>query len=56
MAAKIREVARVNSVKLILSDGGAFETRAKGDLVHSKLGTGKWPDFDAIVTAIKKLK
>ena len=53
MAAKIRDVAGIDP-KLIPSGGGAFEIRVHGKLIHSKLETGEWPDFDAIAQQIKK--
>ncbi len=53
MAAKIRKAAGIDSVKLIPSGGGAFEIRVNGKLIHSKLETGEWPDFDAIAQQIK---
>ena len=53
MAAKIRDVAGIKSVKLIPSGGGAFEICVNGELIHSKLDTGEWPDFDAIAQQIK---
>jgi len=53
LAAKIRDVAGIKSVKLIPSDGGAFEICVNGELIHSKLETGEWPDFDAIAQQIK---
>lgn len=57
MAAKILELGdRIASLTLVPSGGGAFEIRANGKLIHSKLESGDWPDFDAIVSAIKKLK
>jgi selenoprotein W-related protein len=56
LAAKIRDAAGIESVKLIPSSGGAFEIRVNGKLIHSKLETGEWPDFDAIAQQIKKLK
>jgi len=57
LAAKILELGeRVKSLTLIPSGGGAFEIRANGKLLHSKLDTGDWPDFHDIVKAIKKLK
>lgn len=31
-------------MKLIPSGGGAFEIKLNGDLVYSKLKTGKFPD------------
>jgi selT/selW/selH-like putative selenoprotein len=57
LATKILELgARIKSLALIPSSGGAFEIRANGKLLHSKLDTGDWPDFGAIVTAIKKIR
>jgi selenoprotein W-related protein len=57
LAAKILELGeRIKSLTLVPSSGGAFEIHANGKLLHSKLDTGDWPDFDAIVTAIKKAK
>ncbi len=54
MAAKIRATAGVDSIKLIPSSGGAFEIRVNNELLHSKLQTGEWPDFDAIAREIKE--
>ena len=57
MAAKILELGeRIKSLTLIPSSGGAFEIRAHGKLIHSKLDSGDWPDFDAVVKAIKSIK
>jgi selenoprotein W-related protein len=57
LAAKILELGeRIKALTLIPSSGGAFEVRANGKLLHSKLDTGEWPDFDAIVTSVKKAK
>jgi selenoprotein W-related protein len=57
LAAKILELGEpIKSLTLIPSSGGAFEIHANGKLLHSKLDTGDWPDFDAVVKAIKKLK
>jgi len=55
LAALIRETAGVNP-KLIASGGGAFEIRVNDELIHSKLDTGEWPDFDAIVQQIRAHK
>jgi selenoprotein W-related protein len=52
LAARIREAAGVTP-KLIKSGGGAFEIRVNGELIHSKLDTGEWPDFDAIARQVK---
>jgi selenoprotein W-related protein len=52
LAARIREAAGI-SPKLIKSGGGAFEIRVNGELIHSKLDTGEWPDFDAIAQQVK---
>jgi selenoprotein W-related protein len=52
LAARIREAAGV-SPKLIKSSGGAFEIRVNGELIHSKLDTGEWPDFDGIAAQVK---
>ncbi len=57
MATKILELGeRIASLTLIPSGGGAFEIHANEKLIHSKLESGDWPDFDAIVNAIKKIK
>jgi selenoprotein W-related protein len=56
LATKIIELGeRVKSLTLIPSSGGAFEIRANGKLLPSKLDSGDWPDFDQIVKAIKKI-
>jgi len=52
LAATIRKTAGVES-KLIPSSGGAFEIRVNHELLHSKLQTGEWPDFDAIAREVK---
>jgi selenoprotein W-related protein len=57
LAAKILELGdRIKSLTLIPSGGGAFEVRANGKLLHSKLETREWPEFDEVVKAIKKTK
>jgi selenoprotein W-related protein len=57
LATEILELGeRIKSLTLIPSSGGAFEIRANGKLLHSKLKSGEWPDFDEIVKAIKKAK
>ncbi|MBA3608575.1 MAG: Rdx family protein [Verrucomicrobiota bacterium] len=57
MAAKILELGdRIASLTLVPSSGGAFEVSANGKLLHSKLDTGEWPDFDVVVAQISKIK
>jgi selenoprotein W-related protein len=57
LATQILELGeRIKSLTLIPSSGGAFEVRANGQLLHSKLQSGDWPDFDSIVKEIKKIK
>jgi selenoprotein W-related protein len=57
LATQILELGeRIKSLTLIPSGGGAFEIRANGKLLHSKLESGDWPDFDAMVSAIKRAK
>ena len=57
MATKILELGeRIKSLTLIPSSGGAFEIHANGKLLHSKLDSGDWPDFEEVVKQIKKLK
>ena len=57
MATKILELGdRIASLTLVPSGGGAFEIRANDQLIHSKLQSGDWPEFDAVVSAIKKIK
>ena len=57
MATKILELGeRIASLTLIPSSGGAFEVSANGKMLHSKLESGDWPDFDALVRQIKKAK
>jgi selenoprotein W-related protein len=57
LATQILELGeRIKSLTLVPSSGGAFEIRANGKLLHSKLDSGDWPDFDQVVSQIKKLK
>ena len=54
MAEKILTLKqRIGSLKLIPSAGGAFEISVNGRKIHSKLETGEFPDFDAILKAVK---
>jgi len=57
LATKILDLGeRIKSLTLIPSSGGAFEIHANGQLLHSKLQSGDWPDFDTVVKRIKALK
>ena len=54
MAEKILALKqRIGSLKLVPSGGGAFEISVNGKKVYSKLETGEFPDFDAILKAVK---
>jgi hypothetical protein len=39
-------------LKLIPAGGGAFELTANGELLYSKLGTGKFPDEGWVLDAV----
>ena len=57
MATKILDLGeRIKSLSLIPSSGGAFEIHANGKLLHSKLESGDWPDFENVVKQIKAIK
>ena len=51
---------QINDLKLIPSGGGCFEITINGDLIYSKLKTGKFPEekwvLDAVVAHTKKKK
>jgi selenoprotein W-related protein len=48
---------RIDNLTLIPAGGGCFEISLGGELIYSKLQTGKFPDEDAIVEAVgKRLK
>jgi len=54
MAEKILTLKqRIGSLKLVPSGGGAFEISVNGKKVYSKLETGEFPDFDAILKTVK---
>jgi len=44
---------RIGSLKLVPSGGGAFEISVNGKKIYSKLETGEFPDFDAILKTVK---
>lgn len=43
---------RIADLKLIPSGGGCFEIKLDGDLIYSKLKTGKFPDEAWIVQSV----
>lgn len=48
---------QISSLKLVPSGGGCFELTLNGDLVHSKLKTGEFPDEGRILGVVgKRLK
>ena len=44
---------RFGSIKLIPSDGGRFEVSLDGNLVFSKLETGRFPEDKEIIDQIR---
>jgi selenoprotein W-related protein len=51
---------QIRELKLIPSGGGCFELSINGDLIYSKLKTGKFPDeqwaVEAVGARLKKKK
>jgi selenoprotein W-related protein len=48
---------KIKELKLIPASGGAFELSVNGELVYSKLQTGKFPDEQAMIDTVgKRLK
>lgn len=45
---------RIKEFKLIPGGGGCFELKINGDLVYSKLKTGKFPDEKWVIEALGK--
>jgi selenoprotein W-related protein len=43
---------QIGDLKLTPSGGGCFELSVDGDLIYSKLKTGKFPDEKAMIDAI----
>jgi selenoprotein W-related protein len=43
---------KITELKLIPATGGAFELSLNGDLVYSKLKTGKFPEEEKMVEAV----
>jgi selenoprotein W-related protein len=51
---------QISDLKLIPGGGGCFELSVNGDLIYSKLNTGKFPDeqwvLEAVGSRLKKKK
>ena len=45
---------KVKGMTLVPAGGGCFELTANGELVYSKLATGKFPDEQEIVDQLEK--
>jgi selenoprotein W-related protein len=45
----------ITDLKLIPSSGGCFELSINGNLLYSKLQTGKFPDEKALTEAVGKV-
>jgi selenoprotein W-related protein len=43
---------QIQELKLVPSSGGCFELTADGELLYSKLQTGKFPDEAALVDVV----
>jgi selenoprotein W-related protein len=43
---------KIRDLKLIPSGGGCFEVSVNGELIYSKLQTGKFPDEQAMLDAV----
>jgi selenoprotein W-related protein len=56
LAAKLLEQfkRKITALELEPSTGGCFEVTVAGDLIYSKLQTGRFPDEDAIAADVAK--
>ena len=45
---------QIKDLKLIPASGGCFELTVNGELLYSKLATGKFPDEQAILDQLEK--
>jgi selenoprotein W-related protein len=43
---------QIKQMRLIPASGGCFELKANGELLYSKLATGKFPDEGAILDMV----
>jgi len=44
---------KIDGLTIVPSGGGRFEVTVDGDLIYSKLSTGRFPEVDEIKKAIK---
>lgn len=51
---KSKYKGKLEGVDLVPSSGGAFEVSVDGDLIYSKLKTGRFPEEKEITDAIDK--
>jgi selenoprotein W-related protein len=56
LTAKLLETLKqkISGYRLIPSGGGCFELTVNGELLYSKLKTGKFPDEKEMVAAVSK--
>jgi selenoprotein W-related protein len=45
---------RIQDLKLIPGSGGCFELTVNGELIYSKLESGRFPDEKAMIEAVGK--
>ncbi|MBI2569308.1 MAG: SelT/SelW/SelH family protein [Candidatus Schekmanbacteria bacterium] len=45
---------KISSLTLVPDAGGKFELSVDGELIYSKLGTGKFPEESAILAQLEK--
>ncbi len=45
---------KLEDINLVPSSGGAFEVSLDGDLIYSKLSTGRFPEEKEVIDAIDK--
>jgi selenoprotein W-related protein len=43
---------KIKNYNLVPSMGGCFEVKVDGDLIHSKLKTGQFPDEQAVIEQV----
>jgi selenoprotein W-related protein len=45
---------KITALTLVPAGGGCFEVSVNGELIHSKLATGEFPDEQAMIDAVGK--